>query len=125
MIKYMISESENKIMEFLWDQEDGKYFNEIMTYLNTKYDKNWKNQTVNTFIKRLTDKGLIISKVSKGSNKQYFPAISYNEFKKGEAESMLNQLYQGSVFSFLSALTGGKKIDSEVAESLKKILEEK
>lgn len=118
----MISESENKIMEFLWDQEDGKYFNEIMTYLNTKYDKNWKKQTVNTFIKRLTDKGLIISK---GSNKQYFPAISYNEFKKGEAESMLNQLYQGSVFSFLSALTGGKKIDSEVAESLKKILEEK
>ena len=125
MIKYMISESENKIMEFLWDQEDGKYFNEIMTYLNTKYDKNWKKQTVNTFIKRLTDKGLIISKVSKGSNKQYFPAISYNEFKKGEAESMLNQLYQGYVFSFLSALTGGKKIDSEVAESLKKILEEK
>ena len=116
----MISESENKIMEFLWDQEDGKYFNEIMTYLNTKYDKNWKKQTVNTFIKRLTDKGLIISII-----KQYFPAISYNEFKKGEAESMLNQLYQGSVFSFLSALTGGKKIDSEVAESLKKILEEK
>lgn len=58
-IKYLISESEYLIMEYLWNHEEGKMFGDIVTYLNETCQKNWTKQTINTFIKRLKDKGLI------------------------------------------------------------------
>lgn len=125
-VKYLISESEGKIMEYLWEQNEGKLFSEIMDYLSNKCGKNWKKQTVNTFIKRLSDKGLICSKNGKNSKigKLYYPALSYAEYKQGEAKDILDELYQGSVYRFISALSGGHKLDQDTADTLKKILEE-
>ena len=57
-IIYEMSQSESLIMKFLW-KEGAKSFLEIMTFLNEEKGKEWKKQTVNTFIKRLSDKGLI------------------------------------------------------------------
>lgn len=122
-IKYEMSDSENKIMEYLWNNDQGKYFNEIMEYLNVTYQKDWKKQTVNTFLKRLADKGLISSQ-SNGNSKIYYSAMSLEEYKKGEAESFLEEFYHGSVYTFLSALSGGKKIDEKTAEKLREMLEE-
>ncbi len=122
-IKYEMSESEALIMEYLWESEDKRYFAEIVEYLNRELHKNWKKQTINTFIKRLCDKGLIVWD-SVGRNKHYYPAVSTEEYKKGEAESFLKEFYQGSVYTFLSALSGGKKIDEKTAEELRTMLEE-
>lgn len=122
-IKYEMSDSENKIMEYLWESKQGRYFNEIMEHLNRTYQKDWKKQTVSTFIKRLTDKGLVVSE-SAGNSKIYYPAMSVEEYKRGEAKSFLDEFYQGSVSAFLSALTGGKKIDEKTAEKLRNMLEE-
>ena len=122
-IKYEMSDSENKIMEYLWNNEQGKYFNEIMEHLNSTYQKNWKKQTVNTFIKRLIDKGLV-SYENIGGVKCYVPTVNKEEYKKGEAKSFLNEFYQGSVYIFLSALSGGKSIDEKTAEELRNMLEE-
>lgn len=123
-IKYLISDSERIIMDYLWDQEDGKMFREIMEYLNVTCQKPWKKQTVNTFINRLTNKGLVVSE-NCGGNKKYSPAMNYTEYKKGEAKNFLNVFYNGSVYTFLSTLSGGQKIDKDTADELKKILEEK
>ena len=122
-IKYEMSDSENKIMEYLWNNNQGKYFNEIMEYLNVTYQKDWKKQTVNTFIKRLIDKGLVTSE-NIGGGKLYFSVVNREEYKKGEAKSFLNEFYQGSVYTFLSALSGGKSIDEKTAEELRNMLEE-
>lgn len=122
-VKYEISESENLIMEYLWKQEESKYFNEIMDYLNNECNKDWKKQTVNTFIKRLTEKGLITFSYE-GRNKRYLPAMSYEKYKQGQARTILKEYYSNSISTFLSALTGGKKVDKKTAEELKNLLEE-
>lgn len=122
-VKYLISESEGIIMDYLWKHEEGKIFREIMEYLNVSCQKVWKKQTVNTFISRLTNKGLVVAKNCRG-NRKYFPAMSYTEYKQGEAKNILNEFYEGSVYTFLSTMSGGQKIDSETADELRKILEE-
>lgn len=122
-IKYEMSESEEMIMKYLWNSQEGRYFNEIMEHLNSTYQKDWKKQTINTFIKRLIDKGLV-SFEHVGGSKRYVPAINSEQYRQGEAKSFLDEFYQGSVYTFLSALSGGKSIDEKTAEKLRNMLEE-
>jgi predicted transcriptional regulator len=121
-IIYEMSKSEELIMEYLWTCNGKRVFNDIMEYLNGEEGKNWKKQTVNTFIKRLTDKGLV--SVSKnGTIHEYSAAVTRNEYEKGRAKSLLDNYYSGSFGSFLSALTGGKRISPEFADELRNMVD--
>lgn len=120
-IIFEMSQSESLIMNFLW-KEGAKSFVEIMTFLNEKEGKEWKKQTVNTFIKRLSDKGLIMADET-GKNRVYHAAVTIAEFEKGKAKKFLNDFYGGSVYSFLSALTGGKGVDKKFADDLRILVE--
>lgn len=120
-IIYEMTQSESLIMHFLW-REGAKSFVEIMTFLTKEEGKEWKKQTVNTFIKRLSDKGLIAADET-GKNRVYHAAVTDAEYEKGKAEKLLYDFYGGSVYSFLSALTGGKGIDKKVADDLRTIVE--
>ena len=54
-----LSKTEYRIMEYFWST-GGKYtFGELMKYFNENLDKNWKKQTLNTFLSRLIEKGLL------------------------------------------------------------------
>ena len=120
-IIYEMSQSESLIMNFLW-HEGAKSFVEIMTFLNEKEGKDWKKQTVNTFIKRLSDKGLITADET-GKNRMYYAAVTKMEYEKGKAEKFLSDFYDGSVYVFLSALTGGQGIDQKFADELRSMVE--
>lgn len=122
-IKYEITESEKLIMDYLWDSSSSKSFAEIMEYLEKTERKEWKKQTVNTFIKRLTNKGLVESVIIEKC-KYYRPCIEKAEYMKGEAQTYLNHFYNGSLRNFVSALSGGKEIDSKFAEQLRKMVED-
>ncbi len=122
-VKYLISESENMIMEYLWKQEEGRTFGDITEYLNNTCQKEWKRQTINTFIKRLTEKGLVVSQNSV-KKRVYYAAMSYTEYKQGEAREFLGEFYGGSMKTFLSAFSGGGKLDEDTAKELRGILEE-
>ena len=54
----------------------------------------------------------------------YYPSLSYTEYKQGEATELINELYGGSMYTFLSAFSGGQKLDENTANELRKILEE-
>lgn len=116
-----MSESEHMIMLYLWENPNGKLFPEILEYLNSTYKKNWAKQTVNTFILRLTNKGLItVDKKTRQSI--YYASVSEEEYLQGEAKTYLDMFYNGSLTNFISALTGGQKIDKKTANELKKLL---
>lgn len=121
-IVYEMSQSESLIMHYLW-REGAKSFVEIMTYLNEEEGRDWKKQTVNTFIKRLTDKGLITADET-GKNRVYHAAVTNTEYEQGKAVKLLNDYYGGSIGSFLSALTGGKGVDKRFADELRSAVEE-
>lgn len=121
-IIYEMSQSESLIMHYLW-REGAKSFVEIMTYLNKEEGRDWKKQTVNTFIKRLTDKGLVTADET-GKNRVYYAAVTNTEYEQGKAMKLLNDYYGGSIGSFLSALTGGKGVDKRFADELRSMVEE-
>ena len=121
-IVYDISKSEALIMELLWNENKGTGFVEIMSYLNEVEGKEWKKQTINTFIKRLSEKGLIEAQQT-GKNKMYYATITKPQYEKGHAKKFLKDFYNGSINTFLSALTGGQKIDKEFADELRELID--
>ncbi|MDE6919078.1 MAG: BlaI/MecI/CopY family transcriptional regulator [Lachnospiraceae bacterium] len=122
-VRCEMSQSESLIMDFLWKNDGGKGFSEIMEYLNGELHKNWKKQTINTFIRHLIDKGLISADTSQKS-RRYSAALTPTEYARGKADKILADFYDGSVEVFLSALTGGKKLSKELADELDKMMKD-
>lgn len=118
-----VSETEKEILEYLWENPAGVKFREIMDYFNEIKEKNWKKQTVNTFLMRLKEKGLIEGE-SEGTRITYRAAYSKEGYEMKKAESILENYYDGSVANFVMALTGGEKLDKEVGDELRKLLKE-
>ena len=116
-IRCEMSQSESLIMEYLWKNDEGKCFSEIMEYLNGELHKSWKKQTINTFIRHLIDKGLISADASQKS-RRYSAALTPAQYARGKANKILADYYDGSVEVFLSALTGGKQLSKKMADEL-------
>ena len=122
-VRCEMSQSESLIMDFLWKNDGGKGFSEIMEYLNGELHKNWKKQTINTFIRHLIDKGLISADTSQKS-RRYSAALTPAEYARWKADKILADFYDGSVEVFLSALTGGKKLSKELVDELDKMMKD-
>jgi len=120
-VRCEMSQSESLIMDFLWKNDGGKGFSEIMEYLNGELHKNWKKQTINTFIRHLIDKGLISADTSQKS-RRYSAALTTAQYARGRANKILADYYDGSVEVFISALTGGKQLSKQAADELDELM---
>ncbi len=121
-IKYEMSEMESLIMEFLWENPTGKKFADICNYLNTVCDREKAKQTINTFIKRLSDKGLV-SSTGPERSRVYKAAVNRAQFDKGVATAYLANNHRGSLTHFILAYAGGAKIDKKIAADLQTLID--
>ena len=76
-----VSDAEEIIMSVIWSNEEPMALDEIHTKANATYEKDWKPQTVSTFLTRLCKKGFA-SSVKKGRYHFYTPLISRQEYVK-------------------------------------------
>lgn len=118
-----LSETEMKLMEVIWEIGRPVKSNELLTIFFEKEGKEWKGQTIATFLSRLVDKGVLLIE-REGRPNTYVPRISFKEYKKMEAQNLLETMYHGSIKSFLATLYDDK-ISPEELEELKKWLSDK
>lgn len=118
-----LSESEMEVMQAIWKSMPPVTSKELLE-LFAESGKEWKAQTISTFLSRLVDKGAL-SSVRDGRTNRYTPKISSEEYKLMETKGMLDGLYQGSVKNLLSALYDGDKLSNRDIAELKKWLSEK
>lgn len=110
-----ISETELELMEVIWECDFPVTSNELLKFFTNK-GKNWKIQTISTFLSRLVEKKFLIASKN-GRNNTYIPCISKEDYKLFETQNVLNSIYQGSVRNMLSALYDGDKLsDDDIAE---------
>lgn len=111
------SEAELLILEYLWEKKTPATFSEILNYLHEKKNKDWKKQTVSTFLLRLVQKGLLF--VDKSSRKaSYSPALTSEEFYQDYANWILDTSFGGSLKNFIAAFTGNQKLSHEEKDEL-------
>lgn len=118
-----LSESEKEVMQVIWKSTPPVTSKELLDFFAER-GKEWKAQTMSTFLSRLVDKGAL-SSVRDGRTNRYTPKISSKEYKLMETKGMLDGLYEGSVKNLLSALYDGDKLSNQDIAELKKWLSEK
>ncbi len=118
-----LSDSELEVMEVLWEKEEPMSFGELLDYFNVHTEKNWKKQTLNTFLFRMQQKNLL-QIIAEGGYKQYIPTMTKEGYLMAEAKSFLNKNYQGSIVKMLAAFNGGDALGKEEIAELKQLLEE-
>ena len=74
-----ISDCEEMIMSIIWGNENIN-INELVNLLNIKFKKEWKPQTVCTFITRLKKKEFIDT-YKKGRYTYYTPLVTIDEYR--------------------------------------------
>ena len=76
--KYNLSATEMEIMEFLWDANKKSSASEILKFFNENKEKNWKKQTLNTFLVKLIEKGALQYDMVKNKKYYYCSYILFN-----------------------------------------------
>ena len=119
---YKLSDTEQVIMEIFWEAEDALTFKEIMTLANEKLNKNWKKQTVNTYLANLQKAGLLLADKRCARAYFYSPAYTREEYTQLCVRGLVEESFGNSIFNFVSAFTGGKKLSKEDADELRKLI---
>ena len=84
-----VSESELEVMEMLWDQEGAIKQSQLLALFEAD-GKLWKRQTLNTFLSRLEDKGLV-----KRENRMVEPLYGREEYYSIQVKAAINRMYGG------------------------------
>lgn len=117
MVRNAMSATEFYILQYLWSRETPATFSEIMVHFNEDDKKEWKKQTVNTFLSRLSQKGFLNIDKS-GKRAIYIPAVTAEKFYENYAKEVVDDSYQGSIKNFICALTAGRKVDDAEKKEL-------
>ena len=121
---YNLKPKEYEIMKYIWtNAHEGVTFGEIHDYVNS-LGKKESRQRVNCFIQALINKEVLIAS-GEDRHKIYSPAISKQDYDRILANNLLDQLFNGSLKTFVSALSGGNGLSDEDAKELRKILRER
>lgn len=111
-----ISDSEQKLMEIIWENEPIKSGN-LVTMAFEKYG--WKKSTVYTVVKKLTEKEVIVNENT------VISSLRPREEVLGEkTEKLINKGFGGSLPVFLTAFLSREKLTREEAEELKRLIDD-
>ncbi len=114
-----ISNSEMKIMEYIWKTGRPVTTAEIMQNLPEGIE--WSVKTVLTFLARLIEKD-VLKATRVGRAYHYETCISKQEYLNFETKQFINDVHKGSVFGFISALCDNGDLTKEDIEALMKRL---
>ena len=126
MIKknYGLTNTELLIMELLWSEGRPMSFREIMDVATKEWKKDWKVQTLNTFLNGLQKMGMIRAERSMTSSYNvYYPLYTKEQHIHKWTKEMVEVCYDNSFRRLVSAFIGDGKLSKEDAEELKKLFD--
>ena len=113
--KNMLSDAEEKILAILMKSDEDMTLEELTEQARLRYGKEWKLQTVCTFLVRMQKKGYIsIYKVGRYSH--YHPEISLDKYRLVMLNRVKDLLFGGSwenIEEFISYVRGVGCLDKE------------
>lgn len=119
--KFGLSQTEYEIMELFWSVEEPLSFKAVLQYFNDEKGKDWKKQTVSSFLKILQDKNMIKADTSR-TRYRYYAVHTRDEHIHLWIRRLIEDSFDNSMGKFLVAFSGGEKLSEKDAEELKEYL---
>ena len=121
--KMGLTETEYELMEFFWVQSDKVCFRDVLTYFNSVKEKNWKKQTLSTFLTILQRDGHLKAD-KKGRKYLYYAACEKSEYSTKWVRQLCEELFDNSIRKFLLAFSGNQKLSAKEVDELERYIEE-
>lgn len=108
--KNRLSECEEMVMSVLWSTKEDLNLNQVTEQVNAKFGKDWKIQTVCTFLTRL-EKKEFISIYRIGRYSYYRTEVSKDEYRKIMLENVAAMLFDGDYIAIGYFVLGKQEDD--------------
>ena len=118
-----LTAAETIVMKCIWDADHEMSLAEIVKNANEDYGKDWKPQTVSTYLAKLCQKDDIRMKRT-GRMITYEILISEEDYKSEQAREFVSFWNGGSIKQFLTAFYKDEPATKEDISELKKIIDE-
>ena len=118
-MNYRLSEPEEQIMSFLWENNGPVKTGMIMDYFWKTVGKDWKRQTLNTLLIRLEDKGVIIRRRGIVEAK-----YTKEELLHIECQDFVNTKCDGSLVKFVERYFAGETVSKQEAEEIVSLIQQ-
>lgn len=109
-----LSKSEKIVMEMIWNQPNLTS-REFVALCESTFG--WKSTTAYTVLRRLCDKGMCQNQDSKITAQ-----ISREEYQNARCQNLVDEMFQGSLPSFITAFAGNQGLNQAQIEELKAVL---
>lgn len=114
--KYNISDSEREVMEMLWKQK-AEIKQSALLELFQKEGKEWKRQTLNTFLSRLEEKGLVVRQ-----SRMVKATYAEEEMNQLIMKEAIDTMYQGKISNFVMAFAEREGLQESDVKELEKLI---
>lgn len=115
-----LTTAEWSVMECLWEKSPltGRQMTDLL-----KERMGWNRSTTLTMLRRLEDKGAVISD-TQGAKKTFSPGIAREDAVHQETEDFLERVYGGSLSLMVSAMTKKQALSKAEIDELYTMLKE-
>ncbi len=117
-----LTDCEQLVMKTVWDAEEELSLMEIMQRVNDKYHKDWKPQTVSTFLARLVRKGYL-RHYRQGRVFFYQILIPLDEYKGQLTNDYVDFWNHNNADEFLCALAQGRPLRQDEIERIHTLID--
>ncbi len=120
---YGLTNTERVLMELLWKEAKPVTFREILDVATKEWGKEWKPQTLNTFLRGLQKMGMIRAEKSliSGYNVYYALVTKEQHIHKWTRE-LVEVYYHNSIVYLAKAYIGDGQLSGQEKEELKEFI---
>ncbi len=118
-----LTDCEVLVMKVIWHSEEALSIQEITGAVNATYDKDWKVQTVSTFLSKMVKKGYLDMQ-RKGRYFFYYPLVTEEEYGGREIKKCVELWSDGKIDGLLAAFTRTHKLTEEERKRIGEMLDE-
>lgn len=115
--RYYVTNAEWEILEVLWQFPEGINQSRLLECMNM-LGKDWKRQTLNTFITRLEEKELV-----RREKRNVWAVMNKKEYAEIQAEEIIDRMFDGKISILMEAFIQKNKVSKMETERLRKLLD--
>ena len=119
-----LTQAEAEIMNYFWSLPKDATFGEVLQFFQNEAERGWKKQTLNTYLRKLIGKGLIVTQ-KKGTRLYYRASVGKEEFGTLKSQEVIGTYYGGSTARFFAAFSDSNSLSQSEAQELLNMLKEK
>lgn len=117
-----LTECEVVVMKVIWESDEVLSVQEITSRINLEYKKDWKLQTVSTFLSRAVKKGYLDMKRN-GRSFDYYPLVTEEEYGRREIIKCVENWGSGKLGNLIASFAETGKLSAEEKDHIRRMLD--